>query len=339
MSWLGYNDPLRRIPWVVRGLLGARFPGVPRRPRLHVIGHRGAAREFPENTIPSFRRAIELGADAIETDITITRDGRFLLWHDSDPDERVALARQAGAEKLCCTPDVPAVGSPFRRRVEELTFEEMRTYYGYSPRKRVLEDLLDGDSKPAFGIATLEDLFAWIGEDERLRHVYLDVKLEERQTAEARELADVVRRYVQGPGAGGPAFHLLSPRREVAEIFLEKVGSGDDPQLDAYPDFELPGALDFARRLGSRTLSMGAGERWWRAFLAEIAEAVAARERGEIRSVVAWTVNRTPRLKQLVDLGVDGIITDDAPVLRTLIDQPAGATDGEQPAGDRRGVG
>lgn len=47
-----------------------------------VIGHRGASGLEPENTLASFRRAIELGADGAECDIHISRDGRCMVIHD-----------------------------------------------------------------------------------------------------------------------------------------------------------------------------------------------------------------------------------------------------------------
>jgi glycerophosphoryl diester phosphodiesterase len=47
------------------------------------IAHRGAKREFPENTLPAFQRAFELGADAIELDVHATRDGIVVVHHDS----------------------------------------------------------------------------------------------------------------------------------------------------------------------------------------------------------------------------------------------------------------
>jgi glycerophosphoryl diester phosphodiesterase len=52
-------------------------------PRLF-YGHRGAPAELPENTLASFRRAIERGANAIETDAHMTRDGHIVLSHDPD---------------------------------------------------------------------------------------------------------------------------------------------------------------------------------------------------------------------------------------------------------------
>jgi len=46
------------------------------------IAHRGAKREFPENTLAAFQRAFERGADAIELDVHATRDGVVVVHHD-----------------------------------------------------------------------------------------------------------------------------------------------------------------------------------------------------------------------------------------------------------------
>jgi len=48
-----------------------------------VIAHRGASGHAPENTMVAFRRAVELGARFIETDLQMTRDARFVAMHDS----------------------------------------------------------------------------------------------------------------------------------------------------------------------------------------------------------------------------------------------------------------
>jgi len=47
-----------------------------------IIGHRGASREAPENTLESFRLAWEHGADGIEADFRLTADGRIVCMHD-----------------------------------------------------------------------------------------------------------------------------------------------------------------------------------------------------------------------------------------------------------------
>jgi glycerophosphoryl diester phosphodiesterase len=57
-----YDDAMR-VPWV--------------------IAHRGASGHAPENTMAAFRRAVELGARFIETDLHLTRDAQFVAIHDS----------------------------------------------------------------------------------------------------------------------------------------------------------------------------------------------------------------------------------------------------------------
>ncbi len=50
---------------------------------IWTIAHRGASGHAPENTLAAFRRAVELGARFIETDLQMTRDARVIAMHDS----------------------------------------------------------------------------------------------------------------------------------------------------------------------------------------------------------------------------------------------------------------
>lgn len=49
---------------------------------LKVVAHRGDSAFFPENTLPAFISAAELGVDCIETDIHLSSDGVCVIWHD-----------------------------------------------------------------------------------------------------------------------------------------------------------------------------------------------------------------------------------------------------------------
>src|SRR5690625_1023085 len=51
-----------------------------------VIAHRGAQDGAPENTLPAFLRAVEVGSDGIETDVRVTKDGDLVLIHDETVD-------------------------------------------------------------------------------------------------------------------------------------------------------------------------------------------------------------------------------------------------------------
>lgn len=49
-----------------------------------VVAHRGASAHHPENTLESFRAAVEAGADVIELDVRLTSDGKAVVLHDAD---------------------------------------------------------------------------------------------------------------------------------------------------------------------------------------------------------------------------------------------------------------
>jgi glycerophosphoryl diester phosphodiesterase len=121
-----------------------------------LYAHRGAAAELPENTLPAFRRALEVGADAIETDAHLTRDGHVVLAHDADG------ARCAG---------VP-------RRLRACTLAEVRSWNaGHA----------SGEGA-RFVIPLLDEVLA------ELPGVPLNVDIKDHDPHAARAVVDVVRR-------------------------------------------------------------------------------------------------------------------------------------------------
>ena len=53
---------------------------------MDVIAHRGASARAPENTMAAFRRSVEVGADMIELDVQLSRDGHVVVFHDVELD-------------------------------------------------------------------------------------------------------------------------------------------------------------------------------------------------------------------------------------------------------------
>jgi glycerophosphoryl diester phosphodiesterase len=51
-----------------------------------IIAHRGSSAYAPENTLAAFQLAAEQGADAIELDVDLTRDGHAIIMHDATID-------------------------------------------------------------------------------------------------------------------------------------------------------------------------------------------------------------------------------------------------------------
>ena len=91
-----------------RAALGRQRGELRRSPEL--IGHRGAPRERPENTLSSFLRALDLGADAVELDVHATRDGVVVVHHDFVPHADSSVSALRG------------------RRIAELTSTELTTF-------------------------------------------------------------------------------------------------------------------------------------------------------------------------------------------------------------------
>jgi glycerophosphoryl diester phosphodiesterase len=65
-----------------------------------VYGHRGAPAELPENTVPSFVRAVEAGANALEMDAHLTADGHVVIVHDPTGLRMAAVREKVGQRTL-----------------------------------------------------------------------------------------------------------------------------------------------------------------------------------------------------------------------------------------------
>ena len=75
--------------------MNALFPALPATSATPVvIGHRGAPGYLPEHTLASYRLAISLGADAVEPDLVITRDGVLVIRHESELSCSTDVARR-----------------------------------------------------------------------------------------------------------------------------------------------------------------------------------------------------------------------------------------------------
>ncbi|MDP3613111.1 MAG: glycerophosphodiester phosphodiesterase family protein, partial [Rubrivivax sp.] len=75
--------PVRHALLAVAGLLfSAALWAQTVTPAFDLQGHRGARGLAPENTLPSFQKALDLGVDTLECDLAITRDGVVVVYHD-----------------------------------------------------------------------------------------------------------------------------------------------------------------------------------------------------------------------------------------------------------------
>jgi len=65
-----------------------------------IVAHRGAGADAPENTMRAYQLAVEMGADAIEVDVHLTKDGKLALIHDETLDRTTNLAGPVAAKTM-----------------------------------------------------------------------------------------------------------------------------------------------------------------------------------------------------------------------------------------------
>lgn len=131
------------------------------------VAHRGDPYEHRENTLPSMRSALRKGADAVEVDVRLTRDGVPVLLHDPSLDRLWGHAREVGT--LTSDEVVELTGGQVPTLADALA--ELRVGAG----ARMLIDLTEPEQVPATLAAVeragVSDLVYYCGETPALRAV------------------------------------------------------------------------------------------------------------------------------------------------------------------------
>jgi glycerophosphoryl diester phosphodiesterase len=136
--------------------IGLKAVDSPRRERSPlIIGHRGAPSYRPEHTLASYELAIDLGADLIEPDIVVTRDGVLVARHENELSRSTDVADHPGFAGRRRTQEVD--GEELTGWFcEDFTLAELRSLRAVErmPAVRPLNTAYDG----RFGILTLAEI-------------------------------------------------------------------------------------------------------------------------------------------------------------------------------------
>jgi glycerophosphoryl diester phosphodiesterase len=168
------------------------MPPVTRLPRPAVIGHRGAPTYRPEHTTASFELAIDQGADLIEPDVVVSRDGVLVVRHESELSLSTDVADHPEFADRRTTRTVKGkeVTGWF---TEDFTLAELRTLGSVErmPDLRPLNTAYDG----RFGVLTLAEV----------------VELARRRSTPARTVQVLVElKNVTWPDGEGPSLATLT---------------------------------------------------------------------------------------------------------------------------------
>ncbi|HWW56160.1 MAG TPA: glycerophosphodiester phosphodiesterase [Sphingopyxis sp.] len=124
-----------------------------------VIAHRGASGERPEHTLAGYRLAIELGADYIEPDLVLTKDGVLVARHENEISETTDVADhpEFAGRKATKTIDGQKVTGWF---TEDFTLAELKTLRARERLPKLRSTEYDG----RFEIPTFEEILTLLAE-------------------------------------------------------------------------------------------------------------------------------------------------------------------------------
>jgi glycerophosphoryl diester phosphodiesterase len=235
-----------------------------------VIAHRGASGSAPENTVPAFELAVRQGADALELDVRLTRDGVPVVLHDSSLERTTDHRGAVGTVTLTELAEVDA-GARF-------TADRGHTYpfRGGVARVPTLAEVLRGFPEIPVMVEIKEP-----GAQEAVRQVILEEGAAERCIL-ASEHAAALRVFRE------PPFAVAASSEEIGTLY-RGVLLHRAPTAVGYRTLSVP-----ERHRGLRVPTRG--------FVA------AARRLG--CPVHVWTVNDPAAALRLWSVGVSGIVTN-----------------------------
>lgn len=206
-----------------------------------IIAHRGASYDAPENTLSAFRLAWEQGADGIEADFHLSRDGQIVCIHDADT-ERVAGRRQVVADSALLSLRQLDVGAWKGARWQGEPIPTFAEVLGVIPEDKWF--FIELKTGPEIVQPLVKELAAYQGDRRKLVIISFNAKT----IARAKELlpnvtahwltgfkqreasglwhpdADAVAEAVRSSGADGVG---LQARRETVDMaFLDRIRGG-----------------------------------------------------------------------------------------------------------------
>ena len=290
LGLLGVPAVVAFVLVLVAGPAGDSPPCLRRQTRPLVIAHQGGDGLWPGNTLYAFERAAAMGTDMLEMDLRVTADGAPVLMHDPTVDRT----------------------TDGRGRVAEMTLAQIKVLdagYRWTPD--------GGRTFPYRGwgitVPTLEELF------QSLPDMPMNVEIKRMEAVPTAEsLCRLIRRYgmqdrvlvasfhqdaIDAFRAACPEVATSASRREVTRLLVRRIvglGSIYSPPAQAVQVPESRGVIRILTPRFVRTVQ------------------------GRGLDVHVWTVNETADMQRMIDLGVDGIVTDYPDRLLALLGRPAG---------------
>lgn len=247
--------------------------------RCNVISHRGANKEAPQNTLPAFKRSLEIGVDGFETDIHLSKDGVPVVCHNYTIDET----------------------SDGEGKINDLTLEELRSHDFGS----YYNEKFKGTTLP-----TLEEFLALCeNADIQIMNIEIKPPLDGNMAIVEKTITAVKEHGLFGKlliSSFDPNV-LVECKKIDSEC---KTGFLYAPNKVFFYKQMLFGYVKFAKKIKADYLHPH--------YFAVTKSYVRKLHKNGI-GVNPWTVNKPDDIRRMLKMGVDGIITDLPALVNELV--------------------
>jgi glycerophosphoryl diester phosphodiesterase len=290
-------------------------------------GHRGARGLLPENTLPAFEKAMELGVTTLELDVGITKDGIVVISHDRALNPEIT--RDASGAYL----SAPVL-------VNRLTLAEIKTYdvgrinpdSAYAKRFPDQQPI-DGTRMPA--LSTLFKRVDALGAKKLRFNIETKISPEKPNDTVsaavfARKLLDVVRKHGMTSRVTIQSFdwRTLQIIQTLQKGHTKQILTSCLTAQQAWADNITPksnkgpfwtGSVKTSDHADVPSMVKAAGCDIWSPYFADMTLALVSKAHQLKLQVVPWTMNSEAEMKAVIDAGADGLITDYPDRARTVL--------------------
>ncbi|HVJ66204.1 MAG TPA: glycerophosphodiester phosphodiesterase family protein [Bdellovibrionota bacterium] len=299
------------MQWICGSLLTLSFAffsaelganGISRGSNFEVHGHRGARAREPENTLPAFAHALRGGANVLELDLGVSSDGHLVLNHDFEVN--TSFCRPTNARLMRRT--FPLVHS--------LTLAQLKTYNCGAtfveafPKRQLYPNA-------QIQIVSFDEFLTWLNGVDRAVGLNIETKIEAaspEKTLSPRAFVDLIVKSLRR--------NRIAPERVILQSFDFRTIVY---AKERYPEYRTSAlfegkTLDVASVRAETCVDRHRPETCANylspdAGLLDRAKVREAHELG--MKVVPWTLNKSWHWSHFIQMGVDGIITDDPAAL------------------------
>ena len=295
--------------------------------KIYVIGHRGAAGLAPENTLAAFAGACEIGVDAVEFDVLLSTDDEAVVYHDFNLKPEITR-----------TPDGKWLEGSSPPAINDLTIAELKTYdvgrlkpHTRYARRYPEQQPVDGERVP-----TLREVISLLKHQcRKSTELWIEIKTtpEKPELTPAPEtVSEMVVKILREEDISDRVrilsfdwrnlVHLQKIAADIPIVYLSLEGvrlnniksgrPGSSPWMAGFDIDDFAGSIPRAVQ--------AAGGRYWAPFYRHVTSSnIQTAHQLGIR-VFVWTPDSRSEMKRLIEMGVDGIITNRPDILKWIME-------------------